>query len=53
MPFLANDKMKRCEYVALTLNSMNSDNETWDFAQGWALWKSLITYDEKSVKTSI
>jgi aminoglycoside phosphotransferase (APT) family kinase protein len=26
-------------------SSMNLDEETWDRGRGWALWKSLITYD--------
>ena len=26
-------------------NALNMDEETWNRARGWALWKALITYD--------
>lgn len=26
-------------------NALNFDEETWNRARGWALWKALITYD--------
>jgi aminoglycoside phosphotransferase (APT) family kinase protein len=33
------------ESRAVFKSSMNLDEETWDRGRGWALWKSLITYD--------
>jgi aminoglycoside phosphotransferase (APT) family kinase protein len=26
-------------------NALNMDEETWNRARGWALWKALITYN--------
>lgn len=28
-------------------SALNMDEETWNRARGWALWKALITYDDK------
>lgn len=35
------------------IESMNLDNDTWDRARGWALWKALITYDNDISKETI
>ncbi|EEL81493.1 Aminoglycoside phosphotransferase [Bacillus cereus AH1271] len=32
---------------------MQIDEETWNRARGWALWKALITYDANKASNKI
>lgn len=35
------------------INKMRLDQDTWHRAKGWALWKALITYENKASQTVI
>jgi aminoglycoside phosphotransferase (APT) family kinase protein len=35
------------------MDQMELDKDTWDRARGWALWKALITFEQKASQNVI